>query len=70
MRPPRENYRGGTFAGGTDRGMGVDPRPATADKNVVRGMAPKNPADNEIGLRKGGKVTKVMKPGKSKGKHK
>ena len=30
---------------------------------VVRGPAPKNPDDNEQGMRKGGKVTaKVMKP--------
>ena len=62
MRPPRQDYRSPTFAGGTDRAMGVDPRPATADKNVVRGPAPKNPEDNEVGMRKGGKVKAVMKP--------
>ena len=61
MRPPKPGYRGSTFAGGTDPAIRVDPSPATADKNVVRGPAPKNPEDNEVGMRKGGRVTKVMK---------
>lgn len=56
MRPPKPGYRGTTFAGGTDPNIRIDPSPATADRNVVRGPAPKNPDDNEQGMRKGGKV--------------
>lgn len=70
MKPPRQSYRAPTFAGSTDRAMGVDPRPATKDANVVRGMAPKNPEDNEIGMHKGGKVKAIMRPGKPKARRK
>lgn len=62
-------YRSHAFAGSTDPDIRVDPSPATSDKNVVRGMAPKNPDDNEQGLAKGGTVKKVVggKRGKDDG---
>jgi hypothetical protein len=56
MRSPNPGYRSRGFAGGADPGIRVDPSSASADKNVVRGPAPRNPDDNEQGMRKGGKV--------------
>lgn len=56
MKPPRPDYSARSIARNTDPGIRIDPSPATADKNVVRGMAPKNPDDNEQGMLRGGKV--------------
>lgn len=56
----RTEYEARAFAARTDPNMRIDPSPATSDKNVVRGMPPKNPHDNEIGMRKGGKVKAVL----------
>ncbi len=44
-----------------DPSIRINPNSATADRNTVRGMAPTNPADNQQGLFRGGKVTKVVK---------
>jgi hypothetical protein len=68
-RQSPSSYRTYPFAGGTDPNIRVDPRPATADKNVVNGPAPNNPDDSEQGLAKGGKVRKVVggKRGKDDG---
>jgi hypothetical protein len=60
------NVQGRAFAGGTDPSIRVNPSGASADSNVVRGMAPKNPADNEQGLARGGKIKSVS--GKPVGK--
>lgn len=62
----RTDYQARAFSGATDPTIRVDPSPATSDKNVVRGMPPKNPHDDEIGMRKGGKVTRVS--GSKRGK--
>lgn len=66
MKPPRRENALHTIAKGIDPQMQVDPSPAVRDYNTVRGLPPKNPADNEQGLAKGGKVRKVVgkaKPG-------
>lgn len=69
MKPPKSENALRRFSAETDRYMQIDPSPATTDKNVVRGLPPKNPHDNEQGLAKGGKVTRPVggKRGKEDG---
>lgn len=69
MKPPRQENALRRFAAQTDPNIRIDPSPATADRNVVRGLPPKNPEDNEQGLAKGGRVTRPIggKRGKDDG---
>lgn len=57
------------YAGARTPDNRVDPSPATGDKNEMRQLFMRKP-DDEVAMRKGGKVTKVMKAAKSKGKRK
>lgn len=59
MRAPNADYQATRFAKQTDPAMRIDPSPATADKNVTRGLPPKNPEDNEQSLAKGGTVKRT-----------
>lgn len=57
------------FAPSTDPNIRIDPSPATADKNTLRGMPPANPADNEQSLAKGGKVKRTGPVKAHQGEH-
>lgn len=63
---PVNAVQGSAFARGADPSIRVNPSGASSDSNVIRGLAPKNPADNEQGLSRGGKVKSVS--GKPVGK--
>lgn len=56
MKPPREGNTLRSIARNTDRQMQIDPSPAVKDQNTLHGLPPKNPHDDEQGLRRGGKV--------------
>lgn len=56
--------RSGTTDVGPD--MAIDPSPSTSDKNTVRGLPPRDMGDQDVAMRKGGKVTRVAGPKRGK----
>lgn len=69
MKQPRQENALRRFAPNTDPGIRIDPSPATTDRNVVRGMPPRNPEDNEQGMARGGKVKATGPVKVHKGEH-
>lgn len=49
-----------TISRNADPSMRINPDGTSSDKNITRGLPPLNPADNEQGLARGGKVTKAV----------
>lgn len=47
------------FARSTDSGIRIDPSSAVKDSNTLLGMPPRNPEDDQLEFRKGGKIKRT-----------